>query len=146
MKIPYLLSFFIILLTTSTLAQEPKRLAPGYTSLPFQPVPPGSYSLPKIGPAADGDVLTIQNQGKHLHELMGDKLVLLSFIYASCSDINGCPLATQVLHNISRQLQKQQKIKRYFAAGACSVSSTTTASGAFFFTDSMPLSRAASLL
>ena len=110
MKIPYLLSFFIILLTTSTLAQEPKRLAPGYSSLPFQPVPPGSYSLPKIGPAADGDVLTIQNQGKHLHELMGDKLVLLSFIYATCNDINGCPLATQVLHKIGRQLQKQPEL------------------------------------
>ncbi len=110
MKIPYLLSFFIILITTSTLAQEPKRLAPGYSSLPFQPVPPGSYSLPKIGPAADGDVLTIQNQGKHLHELMGDKLVLLSFIYATCNDINGCPLATQVLHKIGRQLQKQPEL------------------------------------
>jgi cytochrome c peroxidase len=110
MKIPYLLSFFIILITTSTLAQDFKQLAPGYSSLPFQPVPPGSYKLPKIGPAANGDVLSIQNQDKHLHELMGDKLVLLSFIYATCSDINGCPLATQVLHNISRQLQKQPEL------------------------------------
>jgi cytochrome c peroxidase len=45
-----------------------------------------------------------------IHELMGDKLVLLSFIYATCSDINGCPLATQVLHKISRQLQKQPEL------------------------------------
>ena len=63
-----------------------------------------------IGPAADGEVLTGENQAKTLHELMGDKLVLLSFIYAACSDVNGCPLATQVLHKISRQLQKQPEL------------------------------------
>jgi cytochrome c peroxidase len=63
-----------------------------------------------IGPAADGEVLTSNNQPKHLHELMGDKLVLLSFIYATCSDVNGCPLATQVLHKISQRLQKQPEL------------------------------------
>ena len=110
MKPPYLLGFCLILMTATALAEEPKPLAPGYTSLPFQPAPPGSYALPVIGPAADGEVLTSNNQPKHLHELMGDKLVLLSFIYATCSDINGCPLATQVLHKISRQLQKQPEL------------------------------------
>ena len=110
MKIPYVLRLILILITSSTLAQEPKPLAPGYLALPFQPVPPGTYTLPAIGSAADGDVLTTENKPQHLHQLMGDKLVLLSFIYATCSDINGCPLATQVLHKISRQLQKQPEL------------------------------------
>ena len=92
---------------TDVWAEESKPLAPGYTALPFESAAPGSYALPAIGLAADGEVLTAQNQAKHLHQLMGDKLVLLSFIYAACSDVNGCPLATQVLHKISRQLQKQ---------------------------------------
>ena len=63
--------------------------------------------LPPIGKAADGQVLTVDNTPKQLHQLMGDKLVLLSFIYSSCSDVNGCPYATQVLHKISRQLRQQ---------------------------------------
>ena len=66
-----------------------------------------AYDLPPIGKAADGQVLTVDNTPKQLHQLMGDKLVLLSFIYSSCSDVNGCPYATQVLHKISRQLRQQ---------------------------------------
>ena len=110
MNIPFLLSLCLIPLSANALTEEAKPLAPGYTALPFQPAAPGSYALPVIGPAADGKVLTSDQQPKHLHDLMGDKLVLLSFIYATCSDINGCPLATQVLHKISQQLQKQPEL------------------------------------
>lgn len=70
----------------------------------------GQYSLPAIGPAGDGVVLTGHNQAKRLHNFMGDKPVLLSFIYAACSDSEGCPLATQVLHKISRRLQQQPEL------------------------------------
>ncbi|MGD0958647.1 MAG: cytochrome c peroxidase [Methylomonas sp.] len=69
-----------------------------------------SYSLPVIGPAGDGKVLTIEHQATTLHRQMDDKLVLLSFIYTACSDVNGCPLATQILNKIARQLQKQPEI------------------------------------
>lgn len=110
MKISPLLGILLMAISAIAQAQEPKSLAPGYTALPFQPAKPGSYSLPVIGPAANGEVLTSDNQPKRLHDLMGDKLVLLSFIYATCSDVNGCPLATQVLHKISRQLQKQPEL------------------------------------
>ena len=66
--------------------------------------------MPPIAKAEDGKVLTVANQTQHLHQLMGDKVVLLSFIYATCSDVNGCPLATQVLHKIARNLQKQPQL------------------------------------
>ncbi|MCQ8130957.1 cytochrome c peroxidase [Methylomonas rivi] len=85
-------------------------LAPGYAALPYPLAAPASYTLPVIGAAGDGEILTSDNQPKRLHDLMGDKVVLLSFIYATCSDVNGCPLATQVLHKISRQLQKQPEL------------------------------------
>lgn len=71
---------------------------------------PPTYSLPIISKAGNGEVLNSANQSKPLYDLMGDKIVLLSFIYATCSDVNGCPLATQVLHKISRELQKQPEI------------------------------------
>jgi len=38
---------------------------------------------------------------------MGDKIVLLSFIYSTCSDINGCPLATAVFHKIGCPTDKK---------------------------------------
>ncbi len=92
------------------IAEEANSLAPGHSALPYQIAIPGSYSLPVVGTASDGEVLTADNQAKQLSQLMGDKLVLLSFIYAACSDVNGCPLATQVLHKISRRLQKQPEL------------------------------------
>ena len=69
-----------------------------------------AYSLPVISKAANGEILNSANQTQSLYDLMADKIVLLSFIYATCSDVNGCPLATQVLHKVSRELQKQPEI------------------------------------
>jgi cytochrome c peroxidase len=111
MTLFYRLALLLIALSNAHADSAPnKTLAPGYRDLPFQPATPGSYSLPIIGPAADGEVLTSSGQAQHLHQLMGDKLVLLSFIYTTCSDVNGCPLATQVLHKISRQLREQPQL------------------------------------
>lgn len=107
MKVFYFLSLFFSLISSVTLAQESTSLAPGYAKLPFQLAIPGTYNLPVISASVDGEVLTSENQSKHLHDFMGDKIVLLSFIYGTCSDINGCPLATHVLHKISQKLQKQ---------------------------------------
>jgi cytochrome c peroxidase len=85
-------------------------LAPGYSPLQFKAPEVGSYKLPVIGSAADGVVLNITNQSAQLHDLMDGKIVLLSFIYSTCSDVNGCPLATAVLHKINRRLQQEPQI------------------------------------
>ena len=79
-------------------------LAPGWTELEFEPPEAGSYQLPPIGMAGDGQVLTVDGEATTLHALMGDKVVVLSFIYSSCSDANGCPLATHVLEKLQDQL------------------------------------------
>lgn len=110
MKPLYLFSILLDVAICVAYAQDSKLLAAGYSALPFEQAEPGSYALPAIGPAADGEILTSDNQAKHLHELMGDKIVLLSFIYAACNDVNGCPLATQVLHKIARRLQTQPEL------------------------------------
>jgi len=85
-------------------------LAPGYGTLEFTAPEPGSYRLPVLGSAADGKVLDTQGNALTLHSLMGDKVVLLSFIYSTCSDINGCPLATAVLHKIKNRLKKEPEL------------------------------------
>jgi cytochrome c peroxidase len=88
----------------------PVVLAPGYSDLEFTPPPPGSYRLPPLGAAADGTVLDSQGRSLRLHELLGDGPVLLSFIYTSCSDVNGCPLATHVLAKTTAKLAAAPEI------------------------------------
>ncbi len=67
---------------------------------------PGTYSLPPLGVAADGEVLTSDGEPARLHELFGAEAVLLSFVYTRCSDADGCPLATAVLHSVGSLLSQ----------------------------------------
>jgi cytochrome oxidase Cu insertion factor (SCO1/SenC/PrrC family) len=66
----------------------------------FDPPRPGSYRLPVVKPAADGAVLDAGGVPRRLREVLAGKVVVLSFIFTRCSDANGCPLATAVLHQI----------------------------------------------
>ncbi len=104
---------FILFISISQLvyAEQPQViLAPGYSPLKFIAPEAGSYLLPPLGQAANGQVLTIENTDTELYDMMGDKLVLLSFIYSTCSDINGCPLATAVFHKIKQRLKKEPQL------------------------------------
>lgn len=106
-------TIFIGLLSSQNLLADTidsQMLAPGYRPLAFKIPQTGSYNLPVIDMAGDGEVLTTNHQVRHLHELMGDKITLLSFIYSTCSDVNGCPLATQVFHKINRRLLKEPEL------------------------------------
>ncbi|RIZ72133.1 MAG: photosynthetic protein synthase I, partial [Methylococcales bacterium] len=60
-------------------------LATGYGELAFTAPVPGTYQLPPLGFAADGKVVNTDNKDLSLYDLVGDKLVLLSFIYATCN-------------------------------------------------------------
>ena len=71
----------------------------------------GSYNLPAIGKDADGRILTMQGQTSHLHNFLGDKHVVLSFIYTHCDDINGCPLATYVSSQVQNRLIDEPELK-----------------------------------
>jgi cytochrome c peroxidase len=89
---------------------QQQSLAPGYESLQFATPEPGTYRLPILGKAADGKVLDTEGNVISLHRLMGDKVVLLSFIYSTCNDVNGCPLATAVFHKIKSRLKKEPEL------------------------------------
>jgi len=82
-------------------AEQPP--APGYSALSFAPPVAGSYVLPALGAAADGLIIESSGQRTRLHGLYGDKLVVLSFIFTSCSDVNGCPLASFVLSQVQQR-------------------------------------------
>ncbi len=88
-------------------------LAPGYGELEFILPSPGSYRLPGLGQAADSKVLTSKGRQVNLHDLMGDKFTLLSFIYTRCSDVNGCPLASYVLGKVQDRVLADEILKDY---------------------------------
>ncbi len=108
-----ILSFLITgLIYSPFIWADSSILAPGYSPLTFKAPQAGSYTLPVIDSAADGMVLSTTKQSQNLHDLMADKVVLLSFIYSTCSDVNGCPLATGVFHKINRRLQQNPEIAK----------------------------------
>lgn len=91
-------------------AKRPQVLAPGYSALEFIAPEPGSYALPPLGEAADGTLLDSAGTAVRLHELYKDKTIVLSFIYTSCPDVNGCPLATFVLSQVQKRLAKDELV------------------------------------
>ena len=85
---------------------RPEILAPGWGVLSYEAPAPGTYRLPPIMPAADGRVLREDATPAHLFDLMGDRFVLLSFVYTRCTDVNGCPLAKAVFHLVRARLKE----------------------------------------
>ncbi len=82
-------------------------IANGWTpSLSFDIPQPGTYTLPDLGTAGGGSVLSTDGKALELENFFGDKIVLLTFIYSSCTDLNGCPLATAVFYKIKEQFRK----------------------------------------
>lgn len=87
-----------------------QALAPGYGDLGYDVPPAGSYALPPLGNAADGNVLDAEGNPRRLYELYGDGYVLLAFIYSSCSDVNGCPLTSHVFYQIKAAMKRDPEI------------------------------------
>lgn len=92
-------------------ADEAEVLAPGYKALDYPAPVPGSYRLPALWPAGNGQVLDSTGRATQLHALMGDKAVVMSFIYTQCNDVNGCPLATFVLSQLQAPIQADPTLK-----------------------------------
>ncbi len=86
-------------------------LAPGYRVLEYDAPEPGTYQLPPLGKAGDGLVLDETGRERPLHEFLGDKFVVLSFIFTSCNDVNGCPLATFVLGQLQQRLDADSRLE-----------------------------------
>lgn len=91
--------------------REVMVMADGWVAkLPYDVPIPGSYNLPRINTAASGTVLGVEGEALELDSLLGDKIVLLTFIYSSCTDLNGCPLATAVFYKIKERFKEVPKL------------------------------------
>ncbi len=66
----------------------------------YDPPVPGSYTLPVIGAAGDGDVLTAEGEQARLRDIVRGQVTILSFIYTRCADPRACPMATGALFQV----------------------------------------------
>lgn len=66
--------------------------------------PPGSYDLPRLFVAPDGEVLLPDGRAMKLSRVLTGRLSVVSFIYSYCRDPEGCPLAWQALDAVRNAL------------------------------------------
>jgi len=83
-------------------AVEPKALGMPWNErdFAFAAPPPGSYQLPPLKTAPDGELLAADGRPVRLSQELAGRVALVSFIYTRCSDAHGCPLALAVFSTI----------------------------------------------
>jgi cytochrome oxidase Cu insertion factor (SCO1/SenC/PrrC family) len=91
---------------TSTLLADANANSARTPDYDYDAPVPGSYPLPVIKPAADGEVLDENGRPHHLLEFTRGRVTVMSFIYTRCAAAKACPYATGVLmqlHKLSTQ-------------------------------------------
>jgi cytochrome oxidase Cu insertion factor (SCO1/SenC/PrrC family) len=62
----------------------------------------GTYTLHRIMAAPDGEVLGVDGRPERLARYVRGRITLLGFIYTTCTDPDGCPLAYRVFERVRR--------------------------------------------
>ena len=79
-----------------------------YTVGPFiaeyEPPPPGSYTLPVIERVDDHALLDSSGAATSLAALKGNRLAVVAFVYTTCAEAAGCPLAEAIMQRLDRRL------------------------------------------
>ena len=73
---------------------------------------PGSYDLPRLFAAPEGDVLLPDGRTMKLGRILAGRLSVVSFIYSYCRDPQGCPLAWQALDSVRKALLADPALAR----------------------------------
>jgi cytochrome oxidase Cu insertion factor (SCO1/SenC/PrrC family) len=69
---------------------------------------PGTYELPVLRPAADGEVLDIEGRPRRLSAFMQGRITLLSLIYTGCR--TECPEATAILYDLFYASERDREL------------------------------------
>jgi cytochrome c peroxidase len=97
----------------SMIQNERNNLAIGWRdNLGYDLPKPGTYTLYNIRKSGDGKVIDEKGNENSLHNIMNNKITLLSFIYSNCTDTNGCPLATSVFYKIQEKIKNSKEIAK----------------------------------
>src|SRR5262245_51052207 len=94
-------------------AHEPGDTTPAAVTMDFVPPPAGSYALHAIMQAPDGPVLDAEGRRLPLSRFTAGKITLLGFIYTSCADRRGCPLAYQVFHTVHHRVAEDAGLRSH---------------------------------
>jgi cytochrome oxidase Cu insertion factor (SCO1/SenC/PrrC family) len=86
---------------------------------------PGSYQLPIVMRAADGEVLDTNGRPLRLSELTHGRVTVMSFIYTRCASANACPMATGVLMQIHRLTAEDAALSKNLRLVSMSFDPTT---------------------
>src|SRR5712671_4756828 len=98
----------IVTFTRTTLAADLARA----TDHDYEAPAPGSYALPVVKPAADGEVLDSQGRPVRLRELTRGRVTVMSFIYTRCAAVKACPYATGVLMQLHRLSAEDRELAK----------------------------------
>ena len=72
---------------------------------------PGTYELQRIMRAPDGPVLTVQGKLDRLSRFTRGRITLLGFIYTTCTDPQGCPMAYRVFDTLKDEIRATPALK-----------------------------------
>ena len=91
----------------AAVAHEPAPLP----ALDFDPPAPGTYTLHRIMRAPEGEVLDVTGQPRPLSRYTRGRLTLLGFIYTTCVDPDGCPLAYRVFEALKETVAASGRLR-----------------------------------
>jgi cytochrome oxidase Cu insertion factor (SCO1/SenC/PrrC family) len=101
-------------LALAVVAARPLFARPPDAPLPtldFTPPAPGTYDLQRIMRAPDGDVLTVDGGVEKLSRFTRERITLLGFIYTSCMDPEGCPLAFRIFSRLRDEVAARPALR-----------------------------------
>ena len=110
----FVLSLVLLLapMSSLSLAQNNASALQDALQPQFTPPPPGTYTLPIIDTVSDHLLLNTNGKPTNLFTLTKDKIAVVSFMYTSCADVGGCPLAAAVLHQLDHLLSQRPETAR----------------------------------
>jgi cytochrome oxidase Cu insertion factor (SCO1/SenC/PrrC family) len=83
------------------------HFAPEYT-----PPAPGTYELPVVDTVEDHPLVDEDGRAVRLFELTRDRVAVVAFVYTTCVETAGCPLAQAVLRRLDRSLAADAELRR----------------------------------
>jgi len=87
-----------------------------YTVGPFvaeyEAPPPGTYALPVIERLDDHPLVDSAGTATTLAALKGGRLAVVAFVYTTCSEATGCPLAEAIMQRLDRRLADDAALAR----------------------------------
>ncbi len=101
MRSPRVLAGALLALALPAGAHQEEAPAP----LDFVPPAAGTYRLPPIQAAPQGEVLDAAGRTRPLSDFTRGRITLLGLIYARCTDPEGCPRATWAFNEVRALLR-----------------------------------------